>query len=103
MGGLCAAILSRMVINWHVNYWVAFSTCVALGAILGAVIELGVVRRLFYSPRVVLLMATIGLAQVLLFAQGILPIPGTVQSFPTPISSSWQIGGRSSRVRRYRS
>jgi ABC-type branched-subunit amino acid transport system ATPase component/ABC-type branched-subunit amino acid transport system permease subunit len=93
MGGLCAAILSRMVINWHVNYWVAFSTCVALGAILGAVIELGVVRRLFYSPRVVLLMATIGLAQVLLFAQGILPIPGTVQSFPTPISSSWQIGG----------
>jgi ABC-type branched-subunit amino acid transport system ATPase component/ABC-type branched-subunit amino acid transport system permease subunit len=92
MGGFTAAILSRMVINWHVNYWVAFVACIGIGAAIGAVIELGVVRRLFYSPRVVLLMATIGVSQLLLFFQGVLPIPTTVQAFPSPISTSWQLG-----------
>jgi ABC-type branched-subunit amino acid transport system ATPase component/ABC-type branched-subunit amino acid transport system permease subunit len=92
MGGFAAAILSRMVINWHVNYWVAFVACIGIGAAVGAVIELGVVRRLFYSPRVILLMATIGVSQLLLFFQGILPIPTTVQSYPSPISTSWQLG-----------
>jgi ABC-type branched-subunit amino acid transport system ATPase component/ABC-type branched-subunit amino acid transport system permease subunit len=81
-----------MVINWHVNYWVAFVACVAIGAAVGGLIELGVVRRLFYSPRVILLMATIGVSQVLLFFQGVLPIPTTVQSYPSPVSASWQIG-----------
>src|SRR5580698_335206 len=92
MGGFSAAVLSRMVINWHVNYWLAFATCICIGATIGAVIELGVVRRLFYSPRVILLMATIGVSQLLLFFQEELPIPTTVQSYPSPISASWHVG-----------
>ena len=49
--------------------------CVALGAAVGAVIELVVVRRLFDAPRVLLLVATIGVSQLLLFAQASLPDP----------------------------
>ncbi|MGO9854913.1 MAG: ABC transporter permease subunit [Acidimicrobiales bacterium] len=92
MGGFGAAVLSRMVINWHVNYWVSFVACVLIGAAVGAAIELTVVRRLFSAPRVVLMIATIGVAELLLYFQGILPIPTMVTGYPTPIASSWQIG-----------
>ena len=69
MGGLAAAVLAFLVINHHVSYWVAFPACVCLGAAVGAIIELVVVRRLFDAPRVLLLVATIGVSQLLLFAQ----------------------------------
>lgn len=60
MGGFAAALLAFLVINHHVSYWIALPACVALGAAVGAVIELIVVRRLFDAPRVLLLVATIG-------------------------------------------
>ena len=50
MGGLAAAVLAFLVINHHVSYWVALPACVCLGAVVGAVIELVVVRRLFDAP-----------------------------------------------------
>ena len=75
-----------------VSYWVSFVACVLIGAAVGAAIELTVVRRLFSAPRVVLMIATIGVAELLLYFQGILPIPTMVTGYPTPIESSWQIG-----------
>ena len=65
MGAFAAALLARLVINWGVDYWVALPVCVIAGGLLGAGIELVIVRRLFRSPRVVLFVATIGLAQLL--------------------------------------
>ncbi len=40
-----------MVINWNVNYWVAFAACVAIGGIVGWAIDRLVIRRLFDAPR----------------------------------------------------
>ena len=52
-----------------------------------------IVRRLFSAPRVILLVALIGAAQVLLFFQLILPDVTKVRPYPTAFSGSWRIGG----------
>src|SRR5688572_5114149 len=72
MGGFSAALLYRLVIDWDVPFWVSFAIGIAVGAVFGAAIELVVVRRLFSAPRVILLVALIGAAQLLLFFQLIL-------------------------------
>lgn len=93
MGGFGAALLARMVINWNVNYWLAFVACVVVGGLIGAIIDLLVVRRLFDAPRVIVLVATIGAAQLLLFAQGVLPQPKFIVSYPTPFTHVWVVSG----------
>jgi ABC-type branched-subunit amino acid transport system ATPase component/ABC-type branched-subunit amino acid transport system permease subunit len=91
MGGFGAALLARLVINWNVDYWVAFATCVIVGGALGAVIDVLVVRRLFDAPRVIVLVATIGAAQLLLFAQGVLPQPEFITSYPVAFDHVWVV------------
>ena len=93
MGALGAAVLVRFVVNWNWNFLVAFVVCTALGGLLGAAVELLVVRRLFDAPRVVLLVATIGLAQLLLVVQYSLPDLTAYSGFPTPFTVTWNIGG----------
>jgi ABC-type branched-subunit amino acid transport system permease subunit/ABC-type branched-subunit amino acid transport system ATPase component len=93
MGGFVAALLYRLVIDWHVPFWVSFVAGLAVGAILGAAIELVVVRRLFTAPRVILLVALIGVAQLLLFFQLVLPQVQNIKPYPTAVSGSWTVGG----------
>ena len=47
MGAFSAALLYRLVVDWDVPYWVSFVACIAVGAIVGAALELFIVRRLF--------------------------------------------------------
>ena len=54
------------------------------------VIELTVVRRLFNSPRLVLLIATVGVAQLLLFLRISLPNIDAGGAFPLPFTGQWQ-------------
>ncbi len=93
MGAFSAALLYRLVVDWDVPYWVSFVACIAVGAIVGAALELFIVRRLFTAPRVILLVALIGAAQLLLFFQLILPDITQVRPYPTAFSRSWEIGG----------
>ena len=93
MGGFAAALLARMVINWDVPYWVAFAICVLVGGVVGWLIDRVVIRRLFDAPRLIVFVATIGVAQLLLFGQAMLPQPDVITSFPTPLNTSWSIGG----------
>jgi ABC-type branched-subunit amino acid transport system ATPase component/ABC-type branched-subunit amino acid transport system permease subunit len=92
MGAFGAVLLARLVINWDVPFLVAFAGCVIVGGLIGATIELGVVRRLFEAPRVILLVATIGVAQVLLFAEFSLPDLSRYADYPSPITESWHVG-----------
>ena len=55
LGALCAAVFVRLVVNWHWNFYLALLFTMAGGALLGALLELAIVRRLFRAPRVVLL------------------------------------------------
>jgi ABC-type branched-subunit amino acid transport system permease subunit/ABC-type branched-subunit amino acid transport system ATPase component len=93
MGGFSAALLYRLVIDWDVPFWLSFAAGVAVGAVFGAALELLIVRRLFTAPRVILLVALIGAAQLLLFFQLILPDVTQVRPYPTPFSKTWDIGG----------
>lgn len=62
MGLVGAALLALMVVNWGVPFWLAVIGALVVGTLYGTVIELVVVRRLFSAPRVVMLVATIGVA-----------------------------------------
>ena len=93
MGAFSAALLYRLVVDWDVPFWISFVAGIAVGAVFGAALELLIVRRLFTAPRVILLVALIGAAQLLLFFQLILPDITEVRPYPTAFSKSWEIGG----------
>src|SRR5262245_7402662 len=83
IGAFCAVVLAKLVLDWHWSYPVAFIATALLGALIGAAWEVLVISRLFRAPRLVLLVATIGISQVMLAGQLMLPSidhPGTYPS-----------------------
>jgi hypothetical protein len=66
IGALGAAVLAKLVLDHGWNFYLALALVLVMGGAVGAVVELTVVRRLFTAPRLVLLVATIGVAQLLL-------------------------------------
>src|SRR5688500_8887712 len=63
--GACGAIVvAKLVLDLSWPWWVATTVAVALGAVIGGAWELLGVRRLAGASRVVLLVATIGIAQL---------------------------------------
>jgi len=92
IGAFGAALLAKLVLDLHWNYFVAFGAMLVVGGAIGAVIELLVVRRLFRAPRLVLLVATIGVSQLLFVAQ--LKLPGVHHQarYPSPINGTLRVG-----------
>jgi len=66
IGAFSAAVLGLIVTQHGVPYWVALPLALALGAAIGAVSEVAIVRRLRDAPSIMSLVATLGLAQFLL-------------------------------------
>lgn len=64
MGSLVGALAIGMVKVHGLNYWIALPAAVVAGAMLGGLTEIIVIRRFQNSPRLILLVATVGLAQV---------------------------------------
>src|SRR4051794_30840145 len=96
-GALGASIMAVLFVNNGWSFWAALPLALVTGAALGGLTELLVVRRLFTQPRLLLFVATIGVAQVILFIQLQLPIPDTNLAFPTPIDHIWHLGNLSVR------
>ena len=67
LGALAAALFVRLTVNWHWNFYAALGLMIVGGALMGALLELALLRRLAKAPRVVVMVATIGAAQLLLF------------------------------------
>ena len=89
-----AALLAVMVVRSHFPYWVALALALLTTTAGGAVIEMVVIRRLAKAPRVIVLVATIGVAELMQAIVRTLPDyqTGKFQTvFPTPISSQWTI------------
>lgn len=91
MGLPAAMLMALLTINYGVGFWLALVVSLVAGALFAAVVELLVVRRLFRAPRVILLVVTIGVAQL---AQAIvLTFPDIESSstarFPVPIGAVW--------------
>jgi ABC-type branched-subunit amino acid transport system ATPase component/branched-subunit amino acid ABC-type transport system permease component len=94
MGLVGAALLLIMVADHDIPFWVSLTACLAIGTIYGAVVELVVIRRLFSAPRVIVLVATIGVAQLSLGIVAALPdVTSVGASYPVAVSGDWQVAG----------
>ncbi|HJR26270.1 MAG TPA: ABC transporter permease [Acidimicrobiales bacterium] len=95
MGAMPGALTFGLFIAKGWNYWVAIVLGVAVGVLSGALVDVLVIRRFSRSSRLVLTVATIGLAQILgaigliiTLALGADAFYGDIQ---TPLSSSFSI------------
>lgn len=95
MGMVGAGLFALMVSQYRVPFWIAAVTGLVVGTVYGGVVELVVIRRLFTAPRVIVLVATIGVAQLslaILSAYPKIDAPGA--RFPLAIGRVWNdVGG----------
>lgn len=92
-GVVAAVFLVKCTQGFHFDYWFALVLALGLAAGMAALSEL-LLRRLFDRPRVLVMVATIGLSE-LLFTFTALPfiLPKTVfKPFPVPFDLSFSIG-----------
>jgi ABC-type branched-subunit amino acid transport system ATPase component/ABC-type branched-subunit amino acid transport system permease subunit len=92
IGAFGAAVLAKLVLDVDWNFFAALAVVVVTGAAVGAVIELAIVRRLFEAPRLILLVATIGVSQVMFFAQAVLPGIDNLTRYPSPLGVTLRVG-----------
>jgi ABC-type branched-subunit amino acid transport system ATPase component/ABC-type branched-subunit amino acid transport system permease subunit len=94
MGLLGAGLFMILCLNWNVPYWLALALGLAAGTVFGAIMELIVVRRLFKAPRIILLVATIGISQVSLAVMTALPdVKDLSATFPQALNRTWHVLG----------
>lgn len=67
IGAFAAAAFGLAVVQWGIPYWVAFPLALALAGLTGAATETAVVRRLRKAPRIMSVVATLGVGQFLVF------------------------------------
>ena len=93
IGVIAAVFLVKLTADFKFNYWFALTLSIGLAAFVGALSEL-VLRRLFNRPRVLVMVATIGLSYVLL-ALTALPFirPSNLyKPVPVPFDLSFSLG-----------
>ena len=89
VGAFGVALFVLLLAQYGLNWWLSFVLALAACAAIGMAIELIVIRRLFTSPRLVVLIATIGVGQIVLFAKFNLPnvvAPGPISP---PFKAVW--------------
>jgi ABC-type branched-subunit amino acid transport system ATPase component/ABC-type branched-subunit amino acid transport system permease subunit len=94
MGLPAAALLAVMVVRSSFPYWIALALALLTTTAGGALIEILVIRRLAKAPRVIVLVATIGVAELVQAIVRELPDyrTGKFQTvFPSPMTSKWSI------------
>jgi ABC-type branched-subunit amino acid transport system ATPase component/ABC-type branched-subunit amino acid transport system permease subunit len=85
IGTFGAAFFGLAAIKWHVPYWIAFVLGLAVAALSGAAAEAGVVRRLRSAPRLMSIVATLGVGQVLVvFTVLVNPQASAGSTYPEP-------------------
>ncbi len=96
MGGLAAAVAVVMVVGAHLPYFLALPLGLLVALATGWVVEAAVVRRFFSAPRLILTIATIGVAQIL--GAGELGLPSLfshlspLTTFTTPFHFTFIVG-----------
>ena len=94
MGVVGAVVLSLLVLQYDVPFWVALVIALLIGLVFGAAVEMTVIRRLKNAPRVVVLVSTIGIAGL---AQAIaieIPQPSDSSAhYPTAFNGAWTLAG----------
>lgn len=73
LGAVPTVLVVLLITDTGLNYFLALTAGLAASLVLGAAVELVVIRRFFRAPRLLLSVATIGLAQVLAASALLLP------------------------------
>jgi len=91
MGLPATGLMALLVINYDFPYWLALPIALVVGIAVGALIERAVIRRLFDAPRVIVLVATIGIAQLMQAVLASYPDLERTrgQRFPAPLTFIW--------------
>ncbi len=91
MGLIGSTTFALMIINYGFPFWVAFALAILIGMGVGGLVELTVVRRLFKAPRVILVVATVGVAQLAQAVQRSIPeIDAGGRRYPVAVGSQWE-------------
>jgi ABC-type branched-subunit amino acid transport system ATPase component/ABC-type branched-subunit amino acid transport system permease subunit len=95
MGLVGAGLLGLLAVEYGVPFWLAALAALVLGTLFGAVMELIVIRRLFTAPRVIVLVATIGIAGLAVAIVSAYPeITDFSAPYPVPSTTTWDdVGG----------
>ena len=92
-GAAATLLMLVLTIKYDISYWLAFPAALLVGATLGGVTELLVVRRLFHQPRLLLFIATLGVSQVILYLMFQLPETNSNKAVGSPIKGLWHVWG----------
>lgn len=94
LGSVAAVLAIQFKLVWGWNYFVSIAIGFALAAALGGLVERLVIRRFHKAPRLILTVATIGLAQILNGLSILIPIMlggVTAGRFQTPFSFQFDV------------
>jgi branched-chain amino acid transport system permease protein len=96
MGGVGGVLSVMMYHEKEINYFVSMATGVVCALVVGALVEITTIRRFANATRLILTVATIGLAQALgglqLYIQKWFGSTGLVGGFSTPFTYKFAIG-----------
>ena len=85
IGAFGAALFATIVIRWHVPYYLGLPLMFAAAGGMAALAEVAVVRRLRNAPRIMSVVATLGVAQFLVFfAAAVNPKSMAGFTYPSP-------------------
>jgi ABC-type branched-subunit amino acid transport system ATPase component/ABC-type branched-subunit amino acid transport system permease subunit len=84
IGAFGAAFFGVAAVKWHIPYWVAFVLAVIVSAVTAAGAEAGVVRRLRNAPRIVSIVATLGVGQFLVVFASLINSTASGPLYPQP-------------------
>jgi ABC-type branched-subunit amino acid transport system ATPase component/ABC-type branched-subunit amino acid transport system permease subunit len=85
IGAFGAAFFGTAVIRWHIPYYAALPLAFAAAGGMAALAEVAVVRRLRNAPRLMSIVATLGVGQFLVFFSAAFnPQAGAGSIFPSP-------------------
>ena len=94
MGATVALLVPWLVYGESMSYWLAVPIAIGAGGLLGAAVERGIIRRLADAPRLLVLVATLGLSQLLFMLQALIPTRGLAgHAFPVPFSATLTVAG----------
>jgi branched-chain amino acid transport system permease protein len=96
LGALPGALAVYLIVFSGLNYFLAAAIGLVAAVVLGTVIELAIIRRFFRAPRLILAVATIGLAQLLAIGALLLPLlwdrrPNTFR-IDIPVTMRFEVG-----------
>lgn len=88
-GSVAAVLAIIFVLQWGMNYFLAVFLGLVISMVMGAGVEMLVIRRFRKAPRLILAVVTIGLAQILAGIALLLPLlisGASARRFETPFS-----------------